>query len=65
MHKPDIVTTSFEELHVCPICRKFFTEEKLLYRHILQAHQDQQYMSYDMQADLYERWQDRIPRCSQ
>jgi hypothetical protein len=54
--------TPFEGIHVCPICRKMFTLEKELYRHVIHAHQDKQYMSYDLHADLYERWQERIPK---
>lgn len=65
MTEPEQPFVNFEELHVCPICRKFFIEEKSLYKHILDAHQDQQYMSFDLHADLYERWQGRIPRCNQ
>ncbi|MFO7322515.1 MAG: hypothetical protein DIU68_012345 [Chloroflexota bacterium] len=53
---------SSEPIMSCPVCQKLFLEEKQLYRHIVQAHQDGEYMSYTFQADLYERWQERIPR---
>jgi hypothetical protein len=49
-------------LHVCPICAKMYLEEKAMYLHIMRAHQDGQRMAYDLRADLYRRWQERIPR---
>jgi uncharacterized C2H2 Zn-finger protein len=60
MQKPQ--ETQFENLHICPVCSKLFFNEKALYGHILQSHRDGQYMSYNMNADLYQRWQERIPR---
>lgn len=57
--------TTFEGLHVCPVCRKLYLREKELYLHILKAHQDGQYMAYTFRADLYQRWQNRIPKCKQ
>jgi hypothetical protein len=55
----------FEGIHLCPICRKLFLQEKALYRHVVQAHDDGQYLSFNLHADLYQRWQDRIPKCRQ
>lgn len=55
---------SFEPLMTCPICQKLFTQEKPLYQHIVRVHGDGEYMSYSFQAQLYERWQQRLPRCS-
>ncbi len=49
-------------LHICPVCAKMYMVEKLLYQHIMIAHQDGERMAYDMQADLYRRWQERNPR---
>jgi hypothetical protein len=54
-----------ESLHVCPACAKMFLEEKTLYLHIMRAHQDGQRLAYDLRADLYRRWQERIPRRNQ
>jgi hypothetical protein len=65
MNDNELILSSFEDLHVCPVCQKYFVEEKAMYQHVLQAHEDQQYMAYDMQADMYERWQDRHPRVEQ
>lgn len=47
--------------NLCPFCRKLFMQEKALYRHIVTAHADREYMSYNLHADLYHRWQERIP----
>ncbi len=52
-------------LHICPICAKIYLEEKPMYMHIMRAHQDGQRMAYDLRADLYRRWQERIPRSTQ
>ena len=54
-----------ETLHVCPICTKMYMEEKALYLHIMRAHADGQRMAFDLRADLYRRWQERIPRRNQ
>ena len=51
-----------EDLHVCPVCTKMYMEEKALYLHIIKAHQDGERLAYDLRADLYRRWQERIPR---
>jgi hypothetical protein len=52
---------ALESLHICPMCAKMFLEEKGLYLHIMRAHQDDQRLAFDLQADLYRRWQQRIP----
>jgi uncharacterized C2H2 Zn-finger protein len=57
--------TEVDGLHVCPVCAKMFLEERALYQHIIRAHQQGEQMAYDMRADLYRRWQERIPRYSQ
>ena len=54
-----------EGLHVCPTCAKMYLEEKALYLHIMRAHGDGQQMAFDLQADLYRRWQSRLPRLDQ
>lgn len=52
-------------LHVCPTCAKLFMEEKALYLHIMRVHTDGQQLAYDLEADLYRRWQNRLPRLEQ
>jgi hypothetical protein len=52
-------------LHICPVCSKMFLEEKNLYLHIMRAHKDGQSLAYDLRADLYKRWQERVPRVEQ
>jgi uncharacterized C2H2 Zn-finger protein len=54
--------TEVNGMHVCPVCAKMFMEEKAFYGHIMCAHPDSQRMAHDMRADLYRRWQERIPR---
>lgn len=56
---------SAEAIQFCPFCQKLFMQEKALYKHIVQAHSDREYMSHTFHADLYARWQDRIPRLEQ
>jgi hypothetical protein len=51
-----------ESLHMCPVCAKMYLEEKGLYLHIMRAHQEDQRLAYDLRADLYKRWQERVPR---
>lgn len=58
-------TEQVDGLHVCPICAKLYLEEKTMYLHIMRAHEDNQRMAFDLRADLYRRWQERIPRRSQ
>ena len=58
-------TLDVDGLHVCPICAKMYMEEKALYFHIMQVHEDNQRMAYDLEADLYRRWQQRVPRYDQ
>lgn len=65
MNDPTVKLPALDQLYICPICRKCFGEEKALYRHIIQVHDDKQYMSYDMRADMYQRWQNRLPECRQ
>jgi hypothetical protein len=64
-HETNTVEVKFEGLHLCPICRKLYTQEKALFRHVVLAHADGEYLSYNLRAELYERWQERIPRCNQ
>ena len=54
-----------DNVNTCPVCGKLFFNEKALYGHILHVHRDGQYMSYNLNADLYKRWQDRIARPQQ
>jgi uncharacterized C2H2 Zn-finger protein len=54
-----------EGLHICPVCDKIFLDRKTMFGHILRAHEDGQRLAYDLKADLYERWQDRIQRPAQ
>lgn len=64
----DFYTTSLldsdesDELHVCPLCQKFYQSEKELYLHIMRAHQDSERLANELRADLYTRWRDRISR---
>lgn len=62
MQKTDQDFGSLSELCTCPVCSKVFTNRKQMYLHIMKAHKDGQTLSYDFQADLYQRWQERIPR---
>lgn len=55
-------TETTEALQFCPFCQKLFTQEKLLFKHIVGAHKDCEYMSYSFHANLYSRWQERNPR---
>jgi len=64
-HETHTVEVKFESLHLCPICRKLYTQEKALFRHVILAHADGEYLSYNLRAELYERWQERIPRGNQ
>lgn len=52
-------------IHACPVCNKIFFEEKAMYLHIMRAHRDNEQLAYDLRADLYQRWQKRMPRVSQ
>ena len=52
-------------LHICPVCGKIYMEEKAMYLHITRAHQEAQRLAYDFQADMYRRWQNRLPRLDQ
>ena len=58
--KPTVIP--LDELHLCPVCRKLFVQEKAMYHHILRVHRDREYLSYNLRAGLYERWQERLPR---
>lgn len=51
-----------DELHICPLCQKFYRSEKELYLHIMRAHQDSERLANELRADLYTRWRDRITR---
>ncbi|MBZ0291365.1 MAG: hypothetical protein K8L99_02250 [Anaerolineae bacterium] len=51
-----------DELSTCPICHKLFLQEKKLYLHIMHVHPHSQQFAFDLQADMYKRWQDRLPR---
>jgi hypothetical protein len=59
------LTESSDSLQFCPFCHKLFMQEKALYKHIVQAHRDGEYMSYTFHANLYARWQERFPRLDQ
>lgn len=52
-------------LHTCPVCQKLFLKEKNMYLHIMRVHPDGQQMAFDLHADMYIRWQERLPRMSQ
>lgn len=52
-------------LHSCPVCNKLFIQEKAMYLHIMRVHPDGQRMAFDLQADMYIRWQERMPRVNQ
>jgi uncharacterized C2H2 Zn-finger protein len=52
-------------LHVCPVCSKMFLEAKSMYLHVMRVHPDGQRLAYNLRADLYKRWQERLPRISQ
>ncbi|MBZ0288699.1 MAG: hypothetical protein K8I30_13865 [Anaerolineae bacterium] len=52
-------------LHICPVCTKLFIQQKALYLHIMHVHQDGQRLAFDLRADLYSRWQERVPRVNQ
>lgn len=54
-----------EELSTCPVCHKLFLKEKSLYLHIMRVHPTNQQFACDLRADMYRRWQDRLPRMSQ
>lgn len=51
-----------DELSTCPVCHKLFLQEKSLYRHIMNAHPNGQELAVDLHADMYSRWQERLPR---
>ncbi len=54
-----------ETVQFCPFCQKLFMQEKALFKHIVQAHRNGEYMAYSFRADMYSRWQDRLPRLDQ
>lgn len=54
-----------DAVQFCPFCHKLFMQEKPLFKHIVQAHRNGEYMAYSFHADLYSRWQDRNPRHDQ
>ncbi len=54
-----------EGLHSCPVCQKLFLKEKAMYLHIMRVHAHGQQMAFDLRADMYMRWQERLPRMSQ
>lgn len=54
-----------DALHLCPVCDKLFLDRKAMFQHVLRAHQDGQRLAADLNADLYQRWQDRIQRPAQ
>jgi uncharacterized C2H2 Zn-finger protein len=58
-------TESVETVQFCPFCQKLFMQEKPLFKHIVDAHRNCEYMSYSFRADMYARWQERIPRLEQ
>lgn len=62
---PDEYDHDVDGLHSCPVCNKLFIEEKAMYLHIMRVHPDGQQMAFDFQADMYIRWQERMPRINQ
>lgn len=52
-------------LHICPVCSKLFLQNKAMYLHIMRVHPDGQRLAFDLRADLYRRWQERVPRVNQ
>ena len=50
---------------LCPVCRKLFLSETGMYKHIIDVHKDGEYLSYNLQATLYQRWQGRYPHFDQ
>ena len=54
--------TTLENMQFCPVCSKLCLEEKGLYLHIMRAHPEDQHLAYRLHADLYRRWQERIPQ---
>lgn len=58
-------TLDVEGLNICPVCAKMYMEEKALLLHVMHVHHDSQRLAHDLQADLYRRWQQRIPRYEQ
>lgn len=65
MHYFDETISTDDDIHICPVCGKLFRQPKAMYRHIMRAHPSGQQMAFDLQADLYRRWQQRIPRLDQ
>lgn len=65
MHYFDETVHTDDDIHICPVCGKLFHQPKAMYRHIMIAHPSGQQMALDLQADLYRRWQQRIPRLDQ
>lgn len=61
MHYFEEATYDENDVHICPICGKLYHQPKAMYRHIMRAHPVGQQMALDLQADLYRRWQQRIP----
>ncbi len=57
--------TEGDDIHICPVCGKLFHQPKPMCRHIMRAHPSGQQLAFDLQADLYRRWQQRIPRVAQ
>ena len=54
-----------ETVQFCPFCQKLFLQEKALFKHIVQTHRDREYMAHSFRADMYSRWQERLPRLDQ
>jgi hypothetical protein len=62
MYFPDDDHSDIDGLHSCPVCNKLFIQEKALYLHIMRVHPDGQRLALDLRADMYMRWQERLPR---
>ena len=52
-------------IHVCPVCAKMYMEEKAFYFHIMTTHQEGEQLAHELEADLYRRGQNRLPRVNQ
>ncbi|MGQ9888748.1 MAG: hypothetical protein ACUVSX_09700 [Aggregatilineales bacterium] len=65
MHYFDETIAADDDVHICPVCGKLFRQPKAMYLHIMRAHPSGQQMAFDLQADLYRRWQQRILRLDQ
>ncbi len=57
--------TEITGIHICPVCSKMYLDKKAMYLHVMRVHPEGDRLAHYLRADLYKRWQERLPRVSQ